>query len=417
MAILLKSESSISRSALSRHKQRDSPLNHEDPSSITDASLESHAHDVAGDGAGAHSHDDHSHDDHGHDDHGHDDHDHDHDDHDHGSGVLASIRSVFSPHSHDAADSTDSALESSEKGIKAVKISLVALLITAFAQVAIVVVTGSVALLADTIHNFSDALTSIPLWIAFILGRRAATRSYTYGYRRAEDLSGLFIIFMIALSAVIAGWESINRLFDPRQVENLWLLGAAGVVGLIGNELVAIYRIRVGREIGSAALIADGHHARTDGLTSLAVVLGAIGVGLGFPAADPIIGLLITVAILFVLRDASKKVFRRLMDGVEPETVDRIEAIGGSVNGVVSIEQMKVRWVGHRLDANFTVRIDPDLTVAEGHEVARSVETAVTKALPKLDYVVIAIAPDGTSLGSGLEAGESAVAAGRLEVP
>lgn len=269
-------------------------------------------------------------------------------------------------------------------------------MVTAVAQVAIVVLTGSVALLADTIHNFSDALTSIPLWIAFLLGRRVATRSYTYGYRRAEDLSGLFIIAMIALSALLAGWESIRRLLDPQPVENLFLVGAAGFIGMIGNELVAIYRIRVGRQIGSAALIADGQHARTDGLTSLAVVLGAVGVALGFPAADPIIGLLITVAILFVLRDASRSVFRRLMDGVEPETVELIETTSRSADGVVAVTDVRVRWIGHRLDANLRIAVDDRLSVSEGHKVVSLVHDAVMTRVPKLDSLLVAVEPAAT---------------------
>lgn len=328
------------------------------------------------------------------------DHPHDHDhiheddhDHDHGTGFRAAIRELIRPHSHDAADSIDTAVEASKKGIRAVKISLVALMVTAVAQVVIVALTGSVALLADTIHNFSDALTSIPLWIAFLLGRRAATKTYTYGYRRAEDLSGLFIIAMIAFSALLAGWESIRRLVDPQDVENLWLVAVAGVVGFAGNELVAVYRIRVGREIGSAALVADGQHARTDGLTSLAVVLGALGVAMGFPAADPIIGLIITVAILFVLRDASKKVFRRLMDGVEPETVDLIEVTSRSVDGVVSVDDVRVRWIGHRLDANMRITVNERLSMPEGHAVASRVHDTIMTTVPKLDSVLVAIEP------------------------
>lgn len=329
----------------------------------------------------------------------HDDHGHDHadgHDHEHATGLWAGVKEIFVPHSHDAADSTDTALESSAKGIRAVKVSLVALMITALAQVAIVAITGSVALLADTVHNFSDALTSIPLWIAFLLGRRAANKTYTYGYRRAEDLSGLFIILMIALSAFLAGWESIHRLLDPREVENLWLVAAAGVVGFIGNELVAMYRIRVGRGIGSAALIADGHHARTDGLTSLAVLFGAIGVGLGFPAADPIIGLVITVAILFVLKDAASKIFRRLMDGVEPETVEQVESIASSIPGVKSIDNVRVRWVGHRLDANLRVSVDDSFSFAEAHAVGAEVESATIARVARLDSVVVAVEPAGS---------------------
>ncbi len=201
-------------------------------------------------------------------------------DHDHGpdeSGLRGKLRHLFTPHSHDPAAGFDSALESSEKGVFAVKVSLAALLITAVLQLVLVWLTSSTALLADTIHNFSDALTSVPLWIAFVIGRRAANRQYTYGYGRAEDLAGLFVVAMIAFSAVLVAWESFQRLFEPAEISNLWLVAAAGVIGFIGNELVAVYRIRVGHEIGSQALVADGLHARTDGLTSIAVVIAAVG--------------------------------------------------------------------------------------------------------------------------------------------
>jgi cation diffusion facilitator family transporter len=320
-----------------------------------------------------------------------DHHDHDHD----GSGFRAWLTSLYHPHSHDASDSLDASLESSARGIRAVKVSLVGLLVTALLQILVVVLTGSVALLADTIHNFSDALTSIPLWIAFVLGRRAASRSYTYGYRRAEDLSGLFIVAMIAFSAVLAAWESIDRLMDPRPVENVGLLALAGFIGFLGNEAVAIYRIRIGTEIGSAALVADGQHARTDGLTSLAVLFGAIGVWLGFPIVDPIIGLLITVAILFVLRDAARRVFRRLMDAVEPELVDHIEEVVTEVEGVEGVDAVRARWVGHRLDASLHVLVDPDMSVLAGHVIAEDVRHALFHAIDKLDEVTIHVDPVG----------------------
>ena len=218
--------------------------------------------------------------------------------------------------------------------------------------------TGSVALLADTIHNFSDALTAVPLWIAFVLGRRAATRRYTYGYGRAEDLAGVFIVAMIALSAVVAGYESIRRLLHPQPVANVGVLIAAGLIGFAGNELVAIYRIRVGRRIGSAALVADGLHARTDGFTSLAVVVGALGVLAGFPLADPIVGLLITVAILFVLKGAARDIYRRLMDAVDPSLVDTAETSLRAVPGVVDVDELRLRWIGHRLRAETGITVD-----------------------------------------------------------
>jgi cation diffusion facilitator family transporter len=306
------------------------------------------------------------------------------------------VASVFSPHSHDSADSVDSALEGSAQGIRAVKISLVALGVTALLQVLVVIVSGSVALLADTIHNFSDALTAVPLWIAFVLSRRAASRRYTYGFGRVEDLAGLFVIAMIALSAVIAGWEAIDRLLNPAPVEHLGWVAVAGVVGFAGNELVALYRIRVGRRIGSAALVADGLHARTDGLTSLAVVLGAAGVALGWQAADPIVGLVITVAILGVLRTAARDVFRRLLDGVDPDLVDTAETTLLATPGVLGVRNLHLRWLGHSLRAEADVEVDPDLTSAEAHDIAHHAQRQLIGDVRRLTVATIHTSPAGT---------------------
>ncbi|CPX03382.1 transporter ydbO [Mycobacteroides abscessus] len=314
--------------------------------------------------------------------------DHDHD-HQHGAGLRGLLAEIVTPHSHDAADSIDDALSASAAGTRAVKISLVALLMTAAFQVAIVVVSGSVALAADTIHNFSDALTAVPLWIAFALGTRAATRRYTYGFGRAEDLAGLFVVSMIALSAAVAGYEAVMRLIHPMQIAQLGWVTTAGVVGFLGNELVALYRIRVGRRIGSAALVADGLHARTDGFTSLAVVLGAAGVALGYPLADPVIGLVITVAILAVLRTAVRDVFRRLMDGVDPSLVDAAETALAAQPGVRAVRSVRLRWIGHRLHADAELDIDPDISLSEAHRIAHVAEHELTHAVPKLDTALI----------------------------
>jgi cation diffusion facilitator family transporter len=303
------------------------------------------------------------------------------------------VVSLIRPHSHDAAESMDSALEASAEGVRAVKISLVALLVTSVAQAVVVVVTGSVALLADTIHNFSDALTAVPLWIAFVLGRRAASRRYTYGYGRAEDLAGVFIVVMIALSSVVAGYESFRRLINPQPVTNVGVLIAAGLIGFAGNELVAVYRIRVGRRIGSTALVADGVHARTDGFTSLAVVVGAIGVLAGFPLADPIIGLLITVAILVVLRGAARDIYRRLMDAVEPSLVDAAEASLRGVPGVLGIEELRLRWIGHRIRAETGITVDPDLGIIAAHDIATVAEHTLLHQVPKLVAATVHVSP------------------------
>lgn len=321
-----------------------------------------------------------------------------HDDggHDHGrGGIVGFIAGLFLPHSHDGADSIDSALTSSAEGMRALKISLVGLAVTAAIQVVIVVISGSVALLADTIHNFSDALTAIPLGVAFALGRRRPTKRYTYGYGRAEDLAGIFIVAMIALSAAVAGWEAVRRLLNPQDVRNVGWVLAAGVIGFIGNEVVAVYRIRVGRKIGSAALVADGLHARTDGFTSLAVVAGALGVLAGWPLADPIVGLLITVAILFVLKGATRDIYRRLMDSVEPELVDEVERVVASVPGVQAVEGVCIRWIGHELRAEAEIVSDADLSLVDAHAIAEEAHHRLLHDIRRLSQATIHSSPCG----------------------
>jgi cation diffusion facilitator family transporter len=328
--------------------------------------------------------------DHGHShDHEHD-HDHDHEGgHHHHGGFKGWLLELFVPHTHDAADSIDDAMEASVEGVRALKISLFLLLATTVLQFLVVLVSGSVALLADTIHNFSDALTAVPLWVAFILGRRAATRRYTFGFGRAEDLAGLFIVAVVALSAVVAAWQSIDRLLNPQPLTNLWWVFAAGLIGFAGNEAVAIYRIRVGRRIGSAALVADGVHARTDGFTSLAVVLGAVGVMLGFPLADPIVGLLISAAILVLLWGTVRSIGRRLMDGIEPELVETAQKALEGTPGVLAVPRLQLRWSGHRLQGAATLVMDDGVSLAEAEQVTRDAAHRLRHALPKADHMVL----------------------------
>lgn len=320
------------------------------------------------------------------------DHPHDHDhDHPHPRGLRGLLHDVFVPHSHDAADAIDDALESDRRGIRALKISLLALGTTALLQLGVVVVSGSVALLADTVHNFSDALTAVPLWIAFALGRRAATRRYTFGLGRAEDFAGLFIVAMIALSAIVAAVESVRRLLDPQPVHNPGWVLAAGLIGFAGNELVALYRIRVGRQIGSAALVADGVHARADGFTSLAVVAGAVGVMLGLPLADPIVGLLISAAIIVLLIGTLRSIGRRLLDGVEPERVDRLEHALADAPGVLGVSDVRLRWVGHRLEGAARLQV-ADGPLSQVESIAREAEHAAEHALPHLGRIDLRLA-------------------------
>ncbi|MFJ7071171.1 cation diffusion facilitator family transporter [Streptomyces sp. NPDC098781] len=338
-----------------------------------------------------HGHGHEHHHDHGHDhQHGHpESHFHPHPHSPDRTGLRHRVTHLLTPHSHETADKLDSALESSARGMRALWISLAVLGATALVQAVVVVASGSVALLGDTVHNTADALTAVPLGIAFVLGRRAATRRFTYGYGRAEDLAGIVIVLTIAASAAFAGWTAVDRLLDPRSIQHIPAVALAALVGFAGNEWVARYRIRVGREIGSAALIADGLHARTDGFTSLAVLLSAGGAALGWQLADPIVGLAITAAIALVLRDAAREVFRRVMDAVDPALVDRAEEALREVAGVREVGELRMRWIGHRLRAEVAVVVDSETTVRQAHAVAVEAEHALLHAVPRLTAALV----------------------------
>lgn len=342
-------------------------------------------------------HDEHDH----HDDHAHHGHYHDHD-HGHGhghegEGLLGSVTHVLSEvfgwHSHDSAESTDAALEADDRGRRALWISFFALAATSSVQAVIVFATNSVALLGDTLHNLVDAFTAVPLLVAFALLRRPANDRFTYGYGRAEDLAGLFVVLAVASSAIIAAWEAVDRFIHPSHVTHLPYLAAAGVVGFVGNEIVARYRIHVGRQIGSAALVADGLHARTDGFASLSVVLSAAGLALGWPWADPVIGIVIAIAIVGVLRSVALQVGARLLDAINPDLVHAARHSLDDIEEILAIDTLRVRWVGHSLFAEADVAVRPDLTLAQGHDIAHHAEEHMLEALPRLRSALVHVTP------------------------
>jgi cation diffusion facilitator family transporter len=310
--------------------------------------------------------------------------------HDHGShGTWARIRHALGPHSHAHDSAVDAALESSAQGMRTLRISLAGLAATACAQAVVVALSGSVALLGDTLHNSADALTAVPLGIAFMLGRRRPTRRYTYGYGRAEDLAGVIIVAVIVLSSAAAAFAAVQRLLHPYPVTHLLAVAIAAMLGFAGNELVAVYRIRTGRRIGSAALVADGLHARTDGFTSLAVLVGAGGLAIGWRWADPVVGLLITVAILAVGWQAAREVGRRLLDSVDPALTELAETTLRATPGVLAVGPVRLRWVGRTLRAECVISVDPSLSVIQAHAVAVAAEHALIHAIPRLAAAVV----------------------------
>jgi cation diffusion facilitator family transporter len=296
---------------------------------------------------------------------------------------------AFRPHSHDAADRVDPALESSRDGLRALGVSLGVLVATAAVQAVVVVLSGSVALLSDTLHNVADALTAVPVGVALLLGRRPSTRRFTYGYGRAEDVAGVVVVLVVLGSAVLAGYESVRRLAEPADVRALGAVAVAGVVGAVGNEIAARVRIRTGRRIGSAALVADGLHARTDALTSLAVLISAGGSALGLRWADPAVGLAITAAIAVVTWGAARQVLARLMDAVDPDLVDRATAALREVDGVVSVDGVRMRWIGHALRAEVDLAVPPGVTVEQAHRTAHAAEHRLTHAVPRLTAATV----------------------------
>ena len=324
--------------------------------------------------------------------HDHGPHDHGREEHEHATGLAGAVSRAahtLRPHSHEPADQVDPALEASAEGMRVLWVSLAILAGTAAVQAAVAALSGSVALLGDTLHNAADALTAVPLAVAFIVGRRPPDRRYTYGYGRAEDLAGVVIVAIIAASSALAAYAAVARLARPGPVSNLIAVAVAAVIGFAGNELVAWYRIRIGQKIGSAALVADGLHARTDGFTSLAVLLGVGGVALGWDWADPVVGLVITVAILAVLRQAAREIYRRLMDAVDPVLVDQVEQTLLATPGVLGVGQVRLRWIGHQLRAECEVIVDADASAIAAHQVAVDAEHGLLHALPRLAAALV----------------------------
>ena len=342
---------------------------------------EAHGHDHAGESYGGHAH--------GADDHG----------HKHGSGFSGWLRGTFG-HSHSIVDKIDQKMETHERGIRALKISLVGLGLTAALQLIIVLISGSVGLMADMIHNFADAGTSIPLWIAFALARHGASRRYTYGYGKTEDVAGVVIILIIFFSACVAAYESVMKIIHPQPVTNLGWVVAAAVLGFLGNEAVAVFRIKVGKEIGSAALIADGQHARVDGFTSLAVLIGVIGVWLGFPILDPLVGIGITIAILFIVKNAAISIWVRLIDGIDPEILEKIEHAPRHITDVRGVRDVRARWIGHKVYAELAIEIDPTLSISQGNEIAVAVEKTLREHIPLVGGVAVRLFPAAPAIRS-----------------
>jgi cation diffusion facilitator family transporter len=260
---------------------------------------------------------------------------------------------------------------------------------TTVVEGALALASGSAGLLADTIHNLADLVTSFPLWFAFVFSRRAANRQFTYGFSRSEDLAGIAILLVILGSAAIAGFESIQRFMSlAPPINGEWAMIAA-LISFAGNELVAQYRIREGRAIGSAALVADGQHARADGVTALAALAGLVGARLGYGWADPLAGIFITVAIVIIAVESGREVILRALDAIDPNIIAEIEKVAGSIDGVLSVQTVRARWLGHAIVAELDLGIDGSLSVAAGHAIGENARHALLHQIDRLEAVAV----------------------------
>lgn len=293
-------------------------------------------------------------------------------------------------HCHHAHGVIDPEITSSQRGLWAVQMSFLVLLGIAVVQAGVFWISGSVALLADLIHNLGDALTALPLGVAFFVSHWRPSRRFSYGYGKGEDLAGLGIVAMVLFSALLTGYESLERFMHPHTPDHLGALAAAAVVGCIGNGWVAAFRIRIGKQIGSAALVADGHHARADGLISLSVVLSALGSGCGYGWADPVIGVGITLGLLHIVWESGQVLLERILDGVDPELTEEIRQ-AAQCQGVRRIERVRARWMGHKLMAEVEIGVDPQLTVMEIQQICHQIRAQLQREIPYLAEAMVQV--------------------------
>src|ERR1700716_2859860 len=269
-----------------------------------------------------------------------------------------------------AGHSHSSAHYGNKDAIRAVVVSAVALGIAAVAEISASILSGSASVLADGLHNAGDVLTSFILLFTFALVRRPATRRFSSGYGRFEAEAKLLFLVVLIITAAIATAESFYKLIHPTTYANIPLSLGAALVGVVANLGVSEYKVRVGRGIGSESLAADGIHSRIDALVSAGAFAGIGLAGIGLAIADPIVGILITVAIVFVLAGTVKALFYRMMDAVDPTIVDELTTAAKSVPGVLAVHDVRVRWVGRELVATMHVACNPKSTLEDAPAVA-----------------------------------------------
>ena len=269
---------------------------------------------------------------------------------------------------------------------RAILVSAAGLGVAGLIELAIAALSGSVGLLSDALHNLADVSTSLVVFLGLRVSRRPATSSHPFGWERAEDVAGLGVALAIWVSAAFAGYLSVHKLFIHGSTTDVgWGIGAAAI-GVIGNQVVARYKLRVGRRIQSATLVADAQHSWLDALSSAGAMVGLIGVAVGWSWADAVAGLLVTGFICHVGYEVTSELVRHLMDAVEPRVVEAATSAATQVDGVAHAH-VRARWMGRTLLVEVEGFVAPAMTVGAAEATGRDVEAAVRLAVPEARVV------------------------------
>jgi len=278
-------------------------------------------------------------------------------------------------------------------GVRALRIGVAGLALTTLVQVVLYSLSGSVALLGDLLHNGIDVIGTGIVWMAFGMTRRRPSDRFSFGYHRFEDIAGLAVVLLIAASAAVVLYEAATSLGGSPAIERPWVVLAAGLVGLVGNEGVALFKIRAGKRIGSAALVADGHHSQADGLSSAGVVVAAIGLLVGLDWLDAVAGLGIGLFIGWTALQSGRDIVLRLVDTADPALCDELVHIAGEIEGVDHVNDLRMRQAGRIVHVVANVCMPSGYSLMVAHEAAECLREAWLRALPPGSAVDIHIDP------------------------
>lgn len=299
-----------------------------------------------------------------------------------------------------AGDHRHGAFPRTDRGIRAIKFAILAEIVLVTVRAIVAFLGGSAAMAADSFHGLSDLVTTVLLGFAYLVAKRSATDRYTYGFHRAEDLVGLLILIFLAISAFLSAGASYGKLVSGSETGYLVLGMVVALITLVGKEAIAHYKIRLGREIESVSLVADGKHDRSDALTSLGVFLGLLGVWLGYPVLDPVFGFAITGAIILMTVHLARDVVARLLDTIDPETSGRIMEVANSVDGVRGIHALRARWAGHKIFCEMHVTVDDELNICDAHRIGVNVVDRIRSQMPSVEQVLVHLGPSQCEIDS-----------------